>query len=58
MAKCKNCKGEITRTDIYCKCCGEKIESTLYYMSQNIFQVILIVIEISIVSLIILAIMS
>jgi len=58
MAKCKNCKGEITGTDIYCKSCGEKIESTIYYISQNIFQVILIIIEISLISLIALAIMS
>ena len=58
MAKCKNCKGEIKATDIYCTRCGEKIESTIYYLSQNIFQVILIIIEISLVSLIVLAIMS
>lgn len=58
MAKCKNCKGEIKGTDIYCTRCGEKIESTIYYLSQDILQVVLIIVGLALVSLVILAVMS
>lgn len=53
MKKCLNCKNDVRDTDIYCRNCGCKLQSSSQYILTNVLTVFVIICWIGLIALLI-----